>query len=167
MGIVAETRKFELSLVAKLPSALLVASLGVTILGCVSSGNPNVRDETLTSQIQVNVSTKEDVRRILGQPNSTSRQPGSLVMIPGQPASPGTVVESWNYTHIDVEVDGATFIPIVGLFAGGATSSVSSFTVTFDDKGVVRHISSTQSTGQSGMGSGQKKRMFPPMSVST
>lgn len=157
MGVVEETRKLELSLVAKLPSAFLVASLAVTILGCVSSGNPNVRDETLTSQIQIDVSTKEDVRRILGQPNSTSRQSGSLVMIPGLPASPGMVVESWNYTHMDIEVDGATFIPIVGLFAGGATSSVSSFTVIFDDKGVVRHISSTQSTGQSGMGSGQKK----------
>ncbi|MDN5942332.1 MAG: hypothetical protein L0H94_10650 [Nitrospira sp.] len=78
-------------------------------------------------------------------------------MIPGLPASPDMVVESWNYTHMDVEVDGATFIPIVGLFAGGATSNISSFTVTFDDKEVVRHISSTQSTGQSGMSSGQKK----------
>jgi hypothetical protein len=120
---------------------------------------PHARDETLTSQIQINVSTKEDVRRMLGQPNSTSRQSGSLIIIPGLPASPGTVVESWNYTHIDVEVNGATFIPIVGLFAGGATSSVSSFTVIFDDKGVVRHISSTQSTGQSGMDSGQKKNV--------
>ena len=156
MGVVEETRKLELSLVAKLLSALLVASLAVTILGCVSSGNPNVRDETLTSQIQINVSNKEDVRRILGQPDSTSRQSGSLIMIPGLPASPGTVVESWNYTHIDVEVNGATFIPIVGLFAGGATSSVSSFAVIFDDKGVVRHISSTQSTGQSGVGAGKK-----------
>ena len=151
---------------AKLTSALLVASLAVTILGCVSSGNPNVRDETLTSQIQINVSTKEDVRRILGQPNSTSKQSGSLVMIPGLPASPGMVIESWNYTHIDVEVDGATFIPIVGLFAGGATSNVSSFTVIFDDKGAVRHISSTQSTGQFDMGSGQKKECPTPMSVS-
>ena len=158
-GVVGETRKFELSLVAKLTSACLVASMAVTTLGCVSSGNPNVRDETLTSQIQVDTSTKEDVRRILGQPNSTSRQSGNLVMIPGLPASPGMVIESWNYTHIDVEVDGATFIPIVGLFAGGATSNVSSFTVTFDDEGVVRHISSTQSTGQSGMGSGQKKNV--------
>lgn len=152
-----ETKKFELSLGAKLTSALLVASLAVTILGCVSSGNPNAGDETLTSQIQIDTSTKEDVRRILGQPNSTSRQSGNLVMIPGLPASPGIVIESWNYTHIDVEVDGATFIPIVGLFAGGATSNVSSFTIIFDDKGVVRHISSTQSTGKSGMGSGQKK----------
>ena len=78
-------------------------------------------------------------------------------MIPGLPASPGTVVESWNYTHIDVEVNGATFIPIVGLFAGGATSNLSSFTVIFDDKGVVRHISSTQSTGQSGWVAGKKR----------
>lgn len=142
----------------KLCGALLVASVAVTHSGCVSSGNPSVTDETLTSQIQVNVSTKEDVRRILGQPNSISKHSGSLAMIPGLPASSASsIIESWNYTHIAVEVDGATFIPIVGLFAGGATSNLTSFTVVFDDKGVARHLSSTQSTGQSGVGSGHEK----------
>jgi hypothetical protein len=29
-----------------------------------------------------------------------------------------TNVESWNYTHIDVDLNAATFIPILGLFAG-------------------------------------------------
>jgi len=66
-----------------------------------------------------------------------------------------TNVESWNYTHIDVDVDGATFIPIVGLFAGGATSNINTFTVVFDDKGVVRHITSSQSQSRSGMGANQ------------
>ena len=143
---------------AKLRGALLVASVVVTLSGCVSSGNPNVTDETRTSQIQVNVSTKEDVRRILGEPNSTSKHSGSLAIIHGLPASSASaVIESWNYTHIAVEIDGATFIPIVGLFSGGATSNLSSFTVVFDDKGVVRHLSSTQSTQQSDMGIGHKK----------
>jgi hypothetical protein len=62
-----------------------------------------------------------------------------------------TNVESWNYTHIDVDVNGATFIPIVGLFAGGATSKVNSFTVVFDDKGIVRHTTSSQTQAGSGV----------------
>jgi len=49
-----------------------------------------------------------------------------------------------------VDVNGATFIPIVGLFAGGATSNIQTFTVVFDQAGIVRHISSTQSQGRSG-----------------
>jgi hypothetical protein len=49
-----------------------------------------------------------------------------------------------------VDVDGATFIPIVGLFAGGATSHLNTFTVVFDQTGIVRHISSSQMEGRSG-----------------
>lgn len=151
-------QRFGFQLIEKLRGALLVASVAVTLSGCVSSGNASVTDETLTSQIRVNVSTKEDVRQLLGQPNSTSKHSESLAIIPGLPASSAsTLVESWNYTHIAIEVDRATFLPIVGFFVVGATSNLSSFTVVFDDKGVVRHLSSTQSTEQSGMGSGLKK----------
>jgi hypothetical protein len=88
-------------------------------------------------------------------------------VIPGLPASPSTVVESWNYTHIDVEVDGATFIPIVGLFAGGATSSLSSFTVVFDD---IRSCSSHRFNPECRAfwnGQRAKKVVSSPMSVST
>jgi hypothetical protein len=69
-----------------------------------------------------------------------------------------TNVEVWSYSHINVDVDAATFIPIVGLFAGGATSNLNTFTVVFDDQGVVRHISSTQSQGRSGLGAGVESK---------
>jgi outer membrane protein assembly factor BamE (lipoprotein component of BamABCDE complex) len=123
--------------------------------GCVSSGNPSVVDQDRISQIKLDISTKEDVRRILGQPNGISRQSGSYSPLYGVPALTSlTNVETWNYTHINVDVDAATFIPIVGLFAGGATSNVNTFMVVFDDKGIVRHISSTQAQGRSGLGAG-------------
>jgi hypothetical protein len=114
--------------------------------GCVSSGNPSVVDQDRISQIKLNTSAEEDVKRILGQPNSISRQSGSYSAFPGLPASTSmTNVEVWSYTHMNVDVDAATFIPIVGLFAGGATSNINTFTVVFDEQGIVRHISSTQS----------------------
>jgi hypothetical protein len=120
--------------------------------GCVSSGNPSIVDQTLVDQIKLDISTKEDVRRILGQPNSMSRSSTSNSQFPGVPL-PATLTnfEAWSYSHTDIAVDGATFIPIVGLFAGGATASINTFMVMFDDKGVVRHITYSQSQGQSGM----------------
>ena len=65
---------------------------------------------------------KEDVRRLLGHPNGISKQSRAY---PGVPPVAGlTNSEVWTYTHMSVDVDGATFIPIVGLFAGGATSHI-------------------------------------------
>lgn len=123
------------------------------LAGCVSSGNPSIANQTLVDQIKLDISTKEDVKRILGPPDSMSRSSTSSSQFPGLPAMATLAnVEAWNYTHIDVDVDGATFIPIVGLFAGGATANINSLMVMFDDKGVVRHITYSQSQGQSGPG---------------
>ena len=130
-----------------------VVCLGLVFLlsACMSSGNPSVIDQTRVDQIKLNISTKDDVQRILGRPNGISKHSGNYPVALGLPASTSmTTVESWNYTHMSVDVDGATFIPIVGLFAGGATSTINTFTVVFDDQGIVRHISSNQTQGRSG-----------------
>lgn len=145
---------------------LVIVWLGLALLvsGCVSSGNPSVVDQDRIAQIKLNTSTKEDVKRILGLPNGISRQSGSYSAFPGLPASTSmTDVESWSYTHMNVDVDAATFIPIVGLFAGGATSSINTFTVVFDELGIVRHISSTQSQGRSGLGAGGESTRTKPV----
>ncbi len=131
--------------------------------GCVSSGNPSVRDEAVIGQIQIGVTTKEEVRKLLGKPNSVGKGAGSLGAVTGLPATPhpplvlNSNYEVWGYTHISVETNAATFIPVIGLFAGGATSSVSSVTIYFDDKGVVQFVQSRQSEAESGMGSGVQK----------
>jgi len=136
---------------------LVTVWLGLALLvsGCVSSGNSSIVDQDRIAQIKLNISTKDDVRRILGQPNSSTRHSGSYSAFPGlPPATVTTNIEVWSYSHINVDVSPATYIPIVGLFAGGATSSINMFTVSFDDQGIVRHISSTQSQGRSGLGAG-------------
>jgi hypothetical protein len=127
--------------------------IGLVLLvsGCVSSGNPSVMDQARLDQIVLDVSTKADVKRLLGQPNGTAQQSGSVAMVPGYAPVPGLAnSETWTYSHLSVDVDGATFIPIVGLFAGGATSHLNTFTVVFDQAGIVRHIASSQSQGRSG-----------------
>ncbi len=131
--------------------------LGVLLLasGCMSSGNPSVVDQDRISQIALNTSTKEDVRRIMGKPNSISRHSGSYSPLPGLSPSPAlTNVEVWNYTHVNVDINAANFI--IGLFAGGTTSDINTFTVVYDEQGIVRHLSSTRSEGRSGLGARQE-----------
>lgn len=138
--------------------------LGLIVSGCVSSGNPSAMDQDLISQIQLDTSTKEEVRQILGQPNSISRHSGSYSGFPELPLYMSkTNMEVWSYSYMNVDVDAATFIPIVGLFAGGTTSNVSTFTVVFDEKGIVRHISSTQVQGRSGLGAGGESKPTKPV----
>jgi hypothetical protein len=147
------------------PRTYVTVWLGLVLLvsGCVSSGNPSVVDQDRISQIKLNTSAKEDVKRILGQSNSISRQSGNYSAFPGLPPSTAlTNVEVWSYTHINVDVDAATFISIVGLFAGGATSNINTFTVLFDEQGIVRHISSTQSQSRSGFGAGGESSPTKP-----
>jgi hypothetical protein len=96
-----------------------------------------------------------DVRRVLGKPNDISRHSGSYAPLPGLPPSPAlTDVEVWNYTYSNVDENAANFI--VGLFAGGAPSNINTFTVVYDEQGIVRHISSKQSEGRSGPGARQE-----------
>jgi hypothetical protein len=51
------------------------------LVGCVSSGNPKVMDQARLAKILLDVSTKEDVKRVLGQPNSQSQQSGSAATV--------------------------------------------------------------------------------------
>lgn len=144
-----------------------LAFIALVFAGCISSGNPSIRDEAAIGQIKAGVTTKEDVRKLLGKPNSVGKGSGSFPVgtIPtGNPVAPLTLnssYEIWSYSHISVETDAATFIPIVGLFAGGATSSVSSVTIYFDDKGVAQYVQTSESQGRSGMGSSQGKTWDP------
>ena len=100
-------------------SALLIA-------GCSSVGQKV--DQSAVSKIQKGVSTKEDVRHLIGNPNNvTTTSDGS---------------EVWSYTFMHTQVKGTTFIPIVGAFAGGADTQHQDTTVTFRD-GVVTQYSTS------------------------
>ena len=57
------------------------------LVGCVSSGNPKVMEQARLDQIVLDVSTKADVKRVLGQPNSLSQQSGRYATILALPRS--------------------------------------------------------------------------------
>ncbi len=131
--------------------------------GCVSGGNPSILDQTAVGQIKEGVTTKDEVMKLLGKPNSVGRGSGTFPgMVPALPAVP-LKYEVWTYQHVSVETDAATFIPIVGLVAGGATSHVNSLTLYFDENGIVKYIQSHEAESKSGMGSsGSGKTWNPP-----
>ncbi|GKS58276.1 lipoprotein [Nitrospira sp.] len=121
--------------------------------GCVSSGNPSVLDENAVAQIKEGVTTKQDVKQLLGNPTSIGRGSGSMPLGALPVSLPPGKYEVWVYNHMSVETHPATFIPVVGLFAGGATASTTSLTVYFDGQGVVQYVQTTQSQSTSEMGS--------------
>lgn len=81
------------------------------------------------AQFSVGTATLEDIEAKLGKPQSITHN------------ADGT--EAVIYIATSTKVKGATFIPYVGLFAGGAKSEVHSATFTFDAGGVLRSTSST------------------------
>ena len=127
---------------------LLIAIL--SLAGCASSGNANVKNQALIDQIQMGKSTKDDVRRLLGEPNSVSRS-STQVANPADPKRMLTLVEWWSYIHASSQTDAASFIPFVGGLVGSSTHESTQFTAGFDQKGIVQHITSGSYKGKSGL----------------
>jgi outer membrane protein assembly factor BamE (lipoprotein component of BamABCDE complex) len=137
---------------------LLVAGLLTLLTGCISGGNPSIRDEAATAQIKIGVTTKEGVRTLLGKPTSIGRGSGNLLLGASLPVSQLASYEVWNYTHLDVETNPAAFIPIIGLFFLGSTVSTASMTIHFDERGIVKHLDAAESQSESGLWAGTKSQ---------
>jgi len=84
---------------------------------------------TPQQEYQVGVTRLADVTAKLGKPNSTAT------------VSDGTVVVS--YVSARTRVKGASFVPIVGLFAGGARSRMVVRVFTFGPDGLLRNFTSS------------------------
>jgi outer membrane protein assembly factor BamE (lipoprotein component of BamABCDE complex) len=83
------------------------------------------------AQFKVGATTEADVVKVLGRPQSVSV------------VSTGSTTIA--YVSIKTRLKAATFIPYVGLFAGGATSNTSVTTLTFGADGRLTSYQSTAS----------------------
>jgi outer membrane protein assembly factor BamE (lipoprotein component of BamABCDE complex) len=108
---------------------LAVITCAVTLAGCMSSGTRV--DTTQMQQFQKGVTTEDQVVAKLGEPNSRSIK------------SDGT--RAITYTHIAARPDAVDFVPIVGMFAGGAKSEMDIVIFNFDGTGVLKDYSATTS----------------------
>jgi len=112
---------------------VLVAFAALAVSGCATtSGNENLTDAAV-AQVKAGM-TQAQVRALVGEPNSVTTS--------------GNGEEIWAYVRMETETNAATFIPVVGLFAGGASSRMSSLTVAFGADGMVKTTSRNHTTSQ-------------------
>ncbi|KPA19203.1 secreted protein containing SmpA/OmlA domain protein [Candidatus Magnetomorum sp. HK-1] len=115
---------------------LLLLAILIFTNGCVSSyGNNRITDQSVLSQIKKGVSNKEDVKRLIGSPQSVSFIGDD---------------EQWFYYFSKSKVRSTTFIPIIGVLFGGADMQSNNTTVLFDSKGIVKKVGSGNSVGGGG-----------------
>ena len=111
---------------------MLIAAL----VGCASTG-VKVSDEKLDS-FKKGESTVSQVLAALGQPTTTMKMGDGTVML--------------QYAYSEASVRAASFIPVVGLVAGGSDIHVSTAVLRFDAEGKL--IDVTRSSSQYGTGTG-------------
>lgn len=109
---------------------LAVALIGLGLSACVSGGTKVTQQDV--SQFQKGVTTEQEVVAKLGKPNGSSA------------TSTGTKIDVYSYVHS--AANAASYIPIVGLAAGGATGTATTATFTFNNRGVLTDYSTSESS---------------------
>jgi outer membrane protein assembly factor BamE (lipoprotein component of BamABCDE complex) len=97
----------------------------------MSVGNPNTRDANKFAQLQRGRTTQQHILQIFGQPQTRTQR------------ADGT--QQWFYMHTDVEMSASTFIPIAGLFIGETETDSHHITFDFDQRGILRDYSKSNS----------------------
>jgi outer membrane protein assembly factor BamE (lipoprotein component of BamABCDE complex) len=108
----------------------------ILLVGCSSMGNKEVMDVSKTSQIVQGKTTKEEVMALLGEPNHITVRPDGN--------------ETWVYSYTHGTTRPTTFIPVVGLFAGGTDFKGKTLGLVFDKNGVLLTTTNQQIQGGGG-----------------
>lgn len=104
------------------------------LAGCMSVGN-KINHE-YANNIQKGVTTEQEVLTNMGPPMSTAINSDGLKIL--------------TYMHVKTDVHGATFIPIVGMFAGGADSTTTTVVIQIDNEtGIVKDWTYSTATATS------------------
>ncbi len=106
----------------------------IFLAGCASVGNQALKNETelsVSQKIVEGKTTKADVRSTFGSPNTTSFTDSGL--------------EMWKYELAKMSADAVNFIPIVGLFGSSASGTKKELVVLFDQQGLVKRYSMSES----------------------
>jgi len=101
--------------------AVTIFAVVVALAGCASVGNNF--DENRASNIEKGVTTESELIRMFGPPNNRT--------VNGN----GTKVLEW--TYVQSEVKGESFIPYAGSFLGGTNSAQKSMRVVLNAQGRV------------------------------
>lgn len=111
-------------------------ALALALSGCAASG-VKVSDEQVNSFV-VGTTTEADVLGRLGAPTTRTRNSDGTVLL--------------QYVYAEAQVRAATFVPIVGLFAGGSDVKSTAVNLTFGPDGKLKSSSTAASSYGTGMG---------------
>ena len=110
---------------------ILLLILTLIFIGCATAGKPLDKDKI--SQIKEGTTTKQEVINLLGNPNSDSLS--------------GDGKEILMYMYLNSSVRPSTYIPVVGLFTGGANQKMQSVQILIGkDEKVEKFISTNSDT---------------------
>jgi outer membrane protein assembly factor BamE (lipoprotein component of BamABCDE complex) len=111
----------------------LLFLLTFIIVGCSSYGSKI--DRNYATSIEKGVTTEDQVVKKMGSPSSVGLSADGK--------------KTLTYMHVASQVKASTFIPIVGLFAGGADTQTTMLIITINqDTGIVENWTYNQSDSQ-------------------
>lgn len=121
---------------------ILAATMAVAIAGCATSGRPISNDQLQT--LKVGESTAAQAITAMGAPTTTTS------------SSDGT--QRLLYVFTAASVKAASFIPVVGLFAGGTDVRSDVVTLVFDKQGKLAEVlrSSSATDTSTGLSAGSR-----------
>ncbi len=105
---------------------------GTFLTGCISASNGPALDSGNIAKLHKGMSRVE-VETLLGPP--------SHVVMAGNNGERTLI-----YNHTDMSVKSTTFVPIVGLFAGGTDTRLQNVQIMLDANGIVRDFESSDKT---------------------
>jgi outer membrane protein assembly factor BamE (lipoprotein component of BamABCDE complex) len=114
--------------------AIAVVVFTCLTAGCASVGNETLRKESessMSTKMAEGKTTKPEVRAMFGSPLKTTFTDGGL--------------EIWNYEFTNVSLDAISYVPIVNLFGGTSSGKKKELVVLFDQVGVVKRFSMSES----------------------
>lgn len=124
-----------------LTSATLV--VGLLLSGCASSGNEKMRHETqqtIDQKIIDKVTTKAQVQKMYGTPNTTNFT--------------DTGLEIWKYKLVRETARGINFVPVANMFSQGRNTKTKELVILFDDNSVVKKHTFLDTKGETNVGIG-------------
>ncbi|QMI49741.1 outer membrane protein assembly factor BamE [Burkholderia sp. MBR-1] len=119
----------------------LIVVLAVVATGCASTGNQQLKGATrdqINHQIVQGKTTKDDVRRMYGDPMAVRFTEAGH--------------EMWGYGFSKATPTVTSFVPVVALFSRGADVERRTLLVLFDERGVVEKVAFSRSETKSRRG---------------
>lgn len=122
--------------ILKLCGLALVTMLLTT--GCAVKTGNEALGEMEKSQVEQQIikgkSTKQDVKKFLGDPDKTDFDNNSL--------------EKWTYLHTRKDAKFVNYVPVANWFVAGTNDTTKSLVIIFEDSGVVKNYITSDAKGE-------------------